>query len=133
MSDRYHVEGSQTAYQPGSDDRVLANRLGIIVPEEMAEAELILLEKLYNAILLQDFPDRALTVADLKTWHRRWLGNIYDWAGEERSVNLSKDEFPFAAAVVVSVGSVGTMIVRPGIDLSQARSSIEWWVGPSSP
>ena len=98
MSDRYHVEGSQTAYQPGSDDRVLANRLGIIVPEEMAEAELILLEKLYNAILLQDFPDRALTVADLKTWHRRWLGNIYDWAGEERSVNLSKDEFPFAAA-----------------------------------
>ena len=29
MTDRYHVPGTQRAFQPGSDERVLANKLGI--------------------------------------------------------------------------------------------------------
>lgn len=33
--------------------------------------------------------------------HRRWLGRIYEWAGEYRHVNVSKGEFPFAAAARV--------------------------------
>jgi cell filamentation protein len=102
VTDRYRVEGAQGAFQPGSNDQVLANRLGITNPDDMAEAELVLLEKLYEAVLLDDLPDRTLTVADLKTWHRRWLGNVYDWAGAERSVNLSKGDFSFAAAAQVS-------------------------------
>lgn len=43
----------------------------------MAEVELLLLEKLYEAVLIEALPDRVLRVADLKTWHRRWLGNVY--------------------------------------------------------
>lgn len=38
---------------------------------------------------------------DLKTWHRRWLGNVFAWAGQERSVNMGKDGFMFAAAAQI--------------------------------
>ena len=30
--------------------------------------------------------------------HRRWLGEIYVWAGDYRQVNIAKGEFMFAAA-----------------------------------
>ncbi|UHD16817.1 Fic/DOC family protein [Thiocapsa bogorovii] len=75
--------------------------MGIFDPAEIAEVELVLLEKLYQAVLIDAFPDRRLEIQDLKTWHRRWLGNLYDWAGEERSVNLSKGDFHFAAAAQI--------------------------------
>ena len=45
--------------------------------------------------------DQSLTVSDLKKWHRMWLGNVYGWAGEERSVNMSKPGFTFAASVQI--------------------------------
>jgi len=101
VSSRYLAYGAQGAWQPGSNDQVLANKLGIVDPAEMAEPELVLLEKLYEAVLIDGLPDRRLEVADLKTWHRRWLGNLYHWAGEERSVNLSKGDFHFAAAAQI--------------------------------
>ena len=97
-SDRYQAGGSQAAWQHGSGDKVLLNKLGIVDPMEMGEAELHLLLKLYDLVLEQGFPARRLDVADLKEWHRLWLGNLYDWAGEERTVNLSKGDFHFAAA-----------------------------------
>ena len=87
MTDRYHVAGSQGAWQPGSGERVLLNRLGITQPDQMDEAELELLWQLYEHVLGEGFPARRLHVADLKEWHRLWLGNVYDWAGQERSVN----------------------------------------------
>lgn len=33
--------------------------------------------------------------------HQLWLGDIYEWAGHYRSVNISKDEFTFAMAAQV--------------------------------
>ena len=33
-----------------------------------------------------------------ETMHKIWLGEIYEWAGEYRRVNVSKGDFPFAAA-----------------------------------
>ena len=30
------------------------------------------------------------TAADIREIHRRWLGEIYEWAGEYRRVNVSK-------------------------------------------
>jgi cell filamentation protein len=101
LSDRYEA-GVQGEFEPGSEDRVLRNKLGVTVPEEMDEIELRLLQQLYEAILVEALPNRRLDVTDLKTWHRRWLGNVYAWAGEERSVNLSKGSFPFAAAAQIA-------------------------------
>ena len=95
---KYELTESQARYQPGSNDQVLVNKLGITDPADMDEAELALLEKLYQQVF-QDQPLPGVLSSQLiKTWHRQWLGAIYAWAGEERSVNLSKGDFHFAAA-----------------------------------
>jgi cell filamentation protein, protein adenylyltransferase len=95
---KYDIESSQTAYQPDSNDQVLANKLGIVDSSEMDEAELVLLEKLYERILTEQLLEGAITSEVIKDWHRQWLGAIYDWAGEERSVNMAKGDIHFAAA-----------------------------------
>lgn len=101
MNSRYDTAGDQSAFEPDSGDKVLRNQLGVTSPEEMDEIELDLLAQLYHAVLVEDLPDRTLRVAHLMTWHRRWLGNVYAWAGTERSVNMGKDGFHFAAAAQI--------------------------------
>jgi len=102
MSERYQVSGSEGEFEPGSNGQVLRNLVGIVSPEDMDELELHLLGDLYDEVLVQSLPDRSLTVVDLKNWHRLWLGNVYAWAGQERSVNLSKGGFPFATASLLT-------------------------------
>jgi len=41
------------------------------------------------------------TAADVCKIHRTWLGSIYSWAGDYRQVNVTKDDFPFAAAMEI--------------------------------
>lgn len=101
MDNRYAIGGAQGTFEPGSNDLVLANKLAITSPDDMDEAELVLLQQLYEQVLVDDFPDRQITVADLQDWHHLWLGNVYDWAGCVRSVNMSKGDFPFAAAAQI--------------------------------
>lgn len=101
MTDRYAVHGTQGEFQPGSNDLVLANKLGIQSVEDMNDLELELLQRLYEEVLVKHLPNRVLTVEDLKTWHRRWLGNVFEWAGQERSVNMVKDGFMFAASAQI--------------------------------
>lgn len=98
MSGRYQATGAEGEFEPGSNGLVLRNLVGIQSSEDMDELELHLLKELYEEVLLHNFPDRTLTVADLKAWHRLWLGNVYAWAGQERSVNLGKGGFQFATA-----------------------------------
>ncbi|SFD14547.1 cell filamentation protein [Thiohalospira halophila DSM 15071] len=99
--DRYSVVGVEGKYEPGSDEAVLANKLSITDPAEMVEVETDLLLQLYEAVL-ESFPrDEPITVAVIKEWHRRWLGKVYEWAGQERGVNLGKDGFQFANAALV--------------------------------
>lgn len=95
---RYDINGLQNTAQPGTDGQILANKLGITRHEDIDEVELVLLKKLYFSVLHEHLPRGHITVRVIKAWHRRWLGNIYAWAGLERSVNMSKDGFPFAAA-----------------------------------
>lgn len=95
---RYDVTNAEGEFEPGSDRRVLRNLVGIRSPDDMDQLELELLSLLYDAVLIDDLPVRQLTVADLVTWHRRWLGNVYPWAGQFRQVNMSKGDFMFAAA-----------------------------------
>lgn len=101
MNDRYAVGEVQGAFEPGSGDQVLRNKLGITVSEEIDAVELLLLEQIYQEVLVENRPDRRLRAVDLKTWHRRWLGNVYEWAGQERSVNIGKGDFQFAAAAQI--------------------------------
>ena len=45
--------------------------------------------------------DQRFTADGIRRIHRLWLGEIYPWAGEYRSVNVSKGGFMFAAAGLV--------------------------------
>ena len=99
MTNRYDAsETMEGRHQPGSDNQVLVNKLGITNPQEMDDVELALLEQLTFAIIDEVTETQQLSVAELCEWHRRWLGNVYSWAGRLRSVNMSKAEFHFAAA-----------------------------------
>jgi len=101
MTNRYQTAGAEGEFEPGSNEQVLRNLVGITSAADMDELELQLLSELYDEVLLQNLPDRTLTVADLKHWHRLWLGNVYAWAGQERSVNLGKGGFQFATAALL--------------------------------
>lgn len=99
MTNRYDTTGNpEGQYQPGSNDTVLVNKLSITDSQEMDDIELDLLDQLYEAVLADVEVDQVITVADIFDWHRKWLGNVYEWAGRERSVNMGKGEFHFAAA-----------------------------------
>lgn len=101
-SDRYDTSSNLEAqFEPGSNDSVLKNKLGIQSAAEMDEVELDLLIQLYDAVPDQVEADQTLSSADIKEWHRRWLGNVYAWAGQYRSVNMGKGDFHFAAAAQI--------------------------------
>lgn len=102
MSDRYDTSGNPEAdFEPGSNGLVLANLLGVTNPAVMSEIELDLLIRLQDALVEEVAVDQVFSGADLCAWHHRWLGEVYAWAGKYRSLNLSKDGFPFAASAQI--------------------------------
>ena len=102
MNDRYDTTGNVEAqFEPDSGDRVLANKLGISNAEDMDDVELDLLKNLYEDVLGSVGADQRLSIADICEWHRRWLGNVYAWAGQYRTLNMSKGDFIFAASAQV--------------------------------
>lgn len=99
MPNRYDTSRNpEGQYQPGSNNTVLQNKLGITDVKNMDDVELDLLGQLYEAVFNSVEIDQQITVADIFEWHRKWLANVYEWAGKERSVNMGKGDFHFAAA-----------------------------------
>jgi cell filamentation protein len=93
------VEGQ---FELGSRGRVLKNLLGIKRKREMDQVEgREHLRALGELVGIYDERHR-FTGADVRRIHKIWLEPIYAWAGQYRQVNLSKGDFPFAAAGQVS-------------------------------
>lgn len=96
---RYDTAGSpEGEWEPGSEESVLANELGVTNPDLMDQIELDGLNYLYQSVYESVTEDETLGMEDLVAWHKEWLGGIYAWAGQYRTVNMSKNGFPFAAA-----------------------------------
>ncbi|MGH7166014.1 MAG: Fic/DOC family protein [Nitrospiraceae bacterium] len=97
--DRYDVSGLPEAqFEPGSNWQVLKNRLGITSTQVMDDTEAKALERTMDVLIRKYGETHRFTAADLRECHRTWLGDIYEWAGQYRKVNLGRDDFPFAAA-----------------------------------
>ena len=95
MTNRYGTTNNiEAQFEPGSYGRVLANKLGISDPAEMDDIELDLLNRLHEGVIDSVEADQRITVADFREWHRRWLGNVYVWAGRYRTLNMGKGRFP---------------------------------------
>ncbi|MEF3099126.1 Fic/DOC family protein [Raoultella terrigena] len=95
---KYVLNSAEERYQPGSGDMVLVNKLEIIDVAEMDALESGLLLMLYELLFIRHQLPATLSFEHIREWHRKWLGNVYDWAGRLRNANLAKDGFQFAAA-----------------------------------
>ena len=101
-ANRYDTSALPEAqFEPGSHGRVLKNKLGIkskrLMDKVEREEQLRVIGKLagiYDA-------DHRFTATDICNIHKIWLGNVYEWAGKYRRVNISKGDFCFAAAMQV--------------------------------
>ena len=88
----------EARFEPGSQGRVLKNKLGIKKKREIDDAESAALKYAVDKLLGMYDECHRFTAKDLRMMHKIWLGDIYEWAGEYRQVNVSKGDFPFAAA-----------------------------------
>lgn len=97
--DRYDTSGLPEAqFEPGSHNQVLRNRLGITSKQIMDNTEASALGRALDILVRRFDENHQFTAADLCDCHRIWLGDMFDWAGNYRQVNVSKDGFLFAAA-----------------------------------
>jgi cell filamentation protein len=64
----------------------------------MHDVEAHALERAIVTVVSKYSAKHRFTAADVCEIHRIWLGEIYEWAGNYRQVNLAKGDFPFAAA-----------------------------------
>lgn len=99
---RYDVSDLiEAQYEPGSNDTVLRNKLGITDPKEMDRIEAKALIKATDALIHEYDTEHQFTADDVCHMHEVWLNDIYEWAGNYRTVNISKDDFSFAMAAQI--------------------------------
>jgi len=96
-SNRYKVSRDEN-FEPGSNNQVLKNYLSIKVKDEIEQIEAQELNRVELEIVEQFDKDHQFSAADICNIHYLWLGDIYPSAGKYRTVNISKDDFLFAAA-----------------------------------
>ena len=102
-SGRYDTSGLiENQYEPDSGKRVLRNLLGIKSKRQMDELEALEYAKAFEKAIRLYGKNHSFLAKDICDVHKMWLGRIYLWAGSYRSVNISKSDFPFAAAGHIS-------------------------------
>jgi len=82
---------------PGTD--ILRNRLGIIDDATLNEAERRLTLARGAQAARQTFPASA---DGYRTLHKHLFQDLYDWAGDDRSVNIAKGGSSFAAPLYIA-------------------------------
>lgn len=97
MTSRYHTDNlKETQFEPGSRGRVLKNLVGIRSKRAMDEVEAVKLAEVTDWAIRHVTADQRFTADDVCQWHKHWLGEVYEWAGEYRQVNIGKGGFVFA-------------------------------------
>jgi len=93
--------GPEAETQPGSRDRVPANLQGIVSPTALDRAEYDALVQAQEQFLSRIGPDTRFTARMLCEMHKTWLGGLYPWAGQYRTVELQKGDFRWPPAYLV--------------------------------
>jgi cell filamentation protein len=91
-------KGSQAEFEPGSRGRVLRNRLGLRRKRDMDQAEYEALLGAQTLWLNRVGPKTRFTAHMICRMHREWLGRLYDWAGQYRTLEMSKGDFRWPPA-----------------------------------
>jgi len=102
MSSYKAPTGSEAEYEPGSHKRVLRNKLGLKrkLDTDRAEYEALVRAQAhyYRNVVTKN---TKITCRLIRKMHRDWLGKIYAWAGEYRSVELEKGGFSWPPSYIV--------------------------------
>jgi cell filamentation protein len=88
----------ESQFEPGSRGRVLKNLLRITRKREMDVIEAEMYALVQPKLMGMFTKDHCFTAKDICAIHKAWLGDVYEWAGRYRQVNVSKGDFPFAMA-----------------------------------
>jgi cell filamentation protein len=91
-----YIASGVDEFQPGSDGKVLRNKLGVTSKKEMNDLEIVEYQKAAIRLASAYTKDHKMTENDIKKIHKIIFGRLYNWAGTYRNVELSKDEFVFA-------------------------------------
>jgi cell filamentation protein len=79
---------------------LLRNRLGITPETVDAESTLVIEEAFRSGVRLAELVERPLAglydIVHLRAFHRHIFGDVYQWAGEFRTVSISKGGVLFA-------------------------------------
>jgi len=94
--------GGEAQVQPGSRGTVLVNRLGIRRKTDMDRTEYQALLRAQEAYVKIATAETRFTAGLICRMHRHWLGGIYDWAGQYRSVDVAKGGFRWPPAGLVA-------------------------------
>lgn len=87
---RYEIGGDlNDEFEPGSNNLVLRNRLGITDSLEMGLIESEALDLAYKWSFERFEMRTQFGLAELQEMHSIWLGDIYEFAGQTRTVNIS--------------------------------------------
>jgi cell filamentation protein len=78
--------------------RVLRNLLGITSVRQMDRTEYEALIRVQEGSYRRFTADTRFTAKNLREMHREWLGELYAWAGQYRTVELSKAGFTWPPA-----------------------------------
>ena len=91
----YSIDATQDRCYPGTT--VLVNKMDIHDQEELSRAEKIIVS-VHSIEIEQNPPVDPFTFDLYRTLHKELFGDVYDWAGELRTVNLSKKGTAFYRA-----------------------------------
>ncbi|MFB6181765.1 MAG: Fic/DOC family protein [Candidatus Magasanikbacteria bacterium] len=84
------------------DDGVLKNKMNIKDEERLANIETLALEKTYDHFIdLSKNQEIETNLSLLFSIHKYFLGDLYDWAGEIREVNISKGDTLFVPPLYI--------------------------------
>lgn len=98
-SSRYRTAtGVEGETEPGSRGRVLRKLLGITGKRDMDRAEADALLRSQSSFFQRITPATRFTASLICDMHRAWLGDIYEWAGRYRTVELEKGGFRWPPA-----------------------------------
>jgi cell filamentation protein len=89
---KYNTDtGLEGEHEPESNGQVLRNLKGISTIEAMDEVEIETLIDVQDQYLDRIDDDTKFTAAHICQMHHDWLRTVYTWAGDYRTVEMSKD------------------------------------------
>jgi cell filamentation protein len=108
-----------------ADSSCLRNRLGITDAKELRAVEARIVAVRDVEILRTTLPGEY-NLEHLKSFHRRLFGDVYDWAGETRTVDIGKPGVHFAHWRLVDecLSSVLGQLAADGYLIGRTRQSI---------